>query len=179
MDIWCHGSSVRCLIDTKFGELSYFIWTDLTPKPHAQVSFKISTFEVKAQGPTRPFNKPIYVYSLSLSCLCLVSSSMHTLYSVLDDAPSFLVALWYTSILALAWSNRCLLRFATLLDSSRGSQPTPFIARTKACFKCGQKDHLAWTATPRKGEYASANKDDKNFVKDILPVLGHLALTLS
>ena len=68
--------------------------------PIAQIPFETPTFEVKARGPTQLFNKPIFdtlVYSFPLSFLCLVSSSMHTLYSMLDDAPFSSIASRHSS----------------------------------------------------------------------------------
>ena len=68
-------------------------------RTHVQIPSRTPTFRVKALGLTRPFNKPIFdtlVYSLPLSYLCLVFSSMHTLYGVLDDAPSYSVASWHS-----------------------------------------------------------------------------------
>ena len=73
--IRCCALSIQCSIDTKLGEHSYFIWTDLTLELHAQIPSETPTFEVKARGPTQPFNKPIFalrVYSdVSYVSTCL------------------------------------------------------------------------------------------------------------
>ena len=64
---WCCGAFIRCQIDTKFGEHSYFIWMDLTPKPYAQIHIGTLTSEIKARGRTQRFNKPIFG-TLSTHC---------------------------------------------------------------------------------------------------------------
>ena len=125
----CRGPSIQCLIETKFGEHSYFIWTNLTLELHTQISLGTSTFEVKAWGPTRPFNEPIFdthIYSWTISCLYLVSSSMHTLYGVFCDVSSSSIASRHSFILALIWPDGHLLKIATLLVLMWGSQHTLF-----------------------------------------------------
>ena len=78
------GASVRYLFTPNLVSFSYFIWTVLTSELHVQIPFRTSTFEVKARDPTWPFNKPIFdtlVYSLPLSRLCLIFSSIPTLHA--------------------------------------------------------------------------------------------------
>ena len=118
-DILCCGVFVQCPIDIKFGELLYFngwIWLQ-----NCMLKFPLELWLLRLRlGALFDLSTSLSLTLLSTCSpiLCLVFFSMSTLYDVLDDALSSLVASWHSSILTLTWLDGRYLSVAALFVST-------------------------------------------------------------